>query len=115
MSTSGRSTEKRRRIFQMRITEKERNELKIAAAFNDASVSEYLWGLHEARSRGEIMPGGALIIRAALELADAANQAAEDLARAGYPRPSLRQSVLNLRSTIEAQGRPIRVRRKNLQ
>ena len=98
--------------FQMRVTLPEREELKLAAAFSDCSIAEYLWGLHEARDRGEIFPDGSRIIRAATELATLAEQAAKDLALLGYPRPTLRQSILDLRSTISDAGRPIPARRQ---
>ena len=98
--------------FQMRVTLPEREELKLAAAFAGCSIAEYLWGLHEARNKGEIFPEGSRIIRAATELAAQADQAAKDLALLGYPQPKLRQTILDLRSTISDAGRPIPARRK---
>ncbi|MEA3225112.1 MAG: hypothetical protein U9Q07_04115 [Planctomycetota bacterium] len=97
--------------FQMRLTLLEREELKIAAAFSDCSIAEYIWGLHEARSRGEIFPGGARIIRAAVELADEAEKAATSLAHLRHASPELRQKIVNLRSTLASEGRPIPARR----
>ncbi len=96
----------------MRLTLLEREELKLAAAFSDCSIAEYLWGLHEARSRGEIMPGGAKIIRAAVELADAADTAATSLAYLRHASPELRQKIVNMRSTLASEGRPIPARRQ---
>ena len=97
----------------MRVTIAEREALKLAAAFEDCAVSDYLWGLHYARSRGEIMPGGARIIRCASELAELADKAATDLAKLGYPSPPLRQAIINMRSILEHEGRPIRYRRRS--
>jgi len=96
----------------MRVTFLEREELKLAAAFSDCSIAEYLWGLHEARSRGEIFPGGARIIRAAVELADEADKAATSLAHLRHASPELRRMIVNMRSVLASEGRPIPKRRQ---
>ena len=101
--------------FLMRLTVLEREDLRISAAFEGVSVSEYLLSLHEMRSRGEIMPGGGRIIGAALELADAADKAFADLKKLGFPDPVLRQAAVNLRSVLRDEGRPLVSRRKKAQ
>jgi len=108
---SQRRNANRKHWFQMRVTFLEREELKIAAAFSDCSMAEYLWGLHEARTKGEIFPGGARIIRAAVELADEAEKAATSLAYTGHASPELRQMIVNMRSVLASEGRPIPSRR----
>jgi len=93
------------------LTLHERESLRLAAAYSDCTVQAYLMGLHEARGRGEIFPDGAQIIHAALALITEAQQAATELAKMGYPRRQLRQTIVDLESTIRNAGRPLPSRR----
>lgn len=101
------STRPKCKKFQMRVTLMEREELRIAAALSGLTVVDYIWGLHYARQRGEIMPGGARIIKSAMELAEAAEFAAKELSIAGRANPEFRQKIINLKSVIAEEGRPL--------